>query len=54
MKNRTDYYSWHLSCHWGWAYLIHPFKRDAYLDGGSVEWRVGPFLLQKMRHSRTS
>lgn len=44
------HYTWHLSFWWSQSCLRVPFERDFYLDGGSVEWRLGPFRLEKRIH----
>lgn len=50
MNNRTHYFTWHLSCWWSWRCFRKPYERDYYLDGGSVEWRFGPLVVEKRVH----
>lgn len=42
-------FTWHLHCHWHWK-RWQRYHRDYYLDGGSVEWTLGPFTLEKRIH----
>ena len=47
-KTNSHYYTSHLAFQWRWE----PYQRDVFLDGGSVEWRFGPLILEKRYHSR--
>jgi hypothetical protein len=49
-ETKSEYFTWHLDFWWSWHCLKTPFEREFLLDGGSVEWRIGPFIIQKKIH----
>jgi hypothetical protein len=50
LAKMTHHFTWHLSFWWDKRCMARPFQRDVYRDGGSVEWRLGPFIVEKRIH----
>ena len=51
---KDHYYTWSIDIYWRFfapKYLrFWKFQRDTFLDGGSVEWSFGAFVLSKKIH----